>query len=52
MGKDINDAIEACDTMKNCNECSQCYRGFQGDTSLIPCNFIRFNYGVSVWDYK
>jgi ferredoxin-like protein FixX len=52
MEEDIKNAIEACDKMENCVECSTCYRGFQGDKSLIPCNYIRLNYGVSIWDYK
>lgn len=52
MEEDIRDAIEACDKMENCEECCVTYEGFQGDKSLIPCNNIRFKYGVSIWDYK
>lgn len=50
--ENLLDAIEVCDSMVNCVECSKYYRGFDDDKGLIPCNFIRLNYGVSIWDYK
>lgn len=49
--EDMFDANEACDNMENCNQCSKVY-GCLKDGSLIPCNFIRKKYGISIWDYK
>jgi len=49
--QDMFDANEVCDNMENCNQCSKVYGG-HGHTNLIPCNFMRKKYGVSIWDYK
>lgn len=46
--EDMFDANEVCDNMENCNDCSTLY----GHKNLIPCNFMRKKYGVSIWDYK
>ncbi len=47
----IDDANEACDSMENCNQCAVTYGGHDHN-DLIPCNFIRKKYRVSIWDYK
>lgn len=47
----IQEAIEACDSQRNCVECSKCYTEMN-DNSFIPCNNIRYKYGESIWDYK
>lgn len=52
MKVDIANANGACDSMKNCKECVTNYSNRISGTKYVPCNFIRKNYGVSIWDYK